>query len=334
MPRHTRLCERERELLARWKKEGISNKKCARRLSRHPSTIGRELKRNSFTSEIGEVIYEPYHAHEKAKERKERAWGAKHPLKSEKIYNYVVSHLRQGWSPEQISGRLKERYLDDPSWQISHEAIYEFIYSERQKEKQWWEYLRRGQKRRRKRNGRKAHRSRIPDRVSIHERPKEVEKRKKFGHWEGDTVVGKGRDNGIHTEYERVSSYIRIWPMVDLTSTSSSKAQIKIFEAYPEEAIKTTTLDNGSEHVKHKRVEEELGIKTYFADPYSAWQRGGNENANMWIRYYFPKGTDFCRLSLEEIQDVEWELNNRPRKRLGFKTPYEVFSDCLRGCIR
>jgi IS30 family transposase len=232
------------------------------------------------------------------------------------------------------------------------ETIYQFIYKEKtdktkeglllarvldkrlpkskaatvtDKDRPLWEYLRRKQVRRRKKNGRKTQRVRIPDRVSIHARPKEIDERQVFGHWEGDSIVGLGHKNGLHTEYERVASMTRFERLKRVSADEAVKAAQKIFALLPEHAKRSTTLDNGSEHTKHK----ELGIQTYFADPYSSWQRGGNENCNLWIRYYFPKGTDFSTITDEELKDVEWELNNRPRKRLRFKKPQEVFNQHL-----
>jgi len=332
MKQKGKLTDTERKLIGEWHGKGISNKECARRLSREPSTIGRELKRNCFHTEIGQTIYEPLHAQGLADERKERAWGAKLPLKNEQIFKYVMRHLRKGWSPEQISGRLrKQDHPGEKDWSIDPETIYQYIYAKKSRSKRLWELLRRGQKRRRKKNGRKAQRVRIPDRVSIHDRPQEVAERKVFGHWEGDSIVGKGHQSGLHTSYERVSSLTRIWPMARVDSESSIQAQKRIFEVYPQGARKTTTLDNGKEHVRHTELKIELGIQSYFADAYKSCQRGGNENANLWIRYYFPKGTDFSTLTLQDIQDVEWELNNRPRRRLNYKTPDEVFSFHLKG---
>lgn len=156
-----------------------------------------------------------------------------------------------------------------------------------------------------------------------------IDERSEFGHWEGDTVVGKGQNHGIHTEYERVSSTTRFEKMPDLTARSSMLAQEKIFKPLPPKARRSTTLDNGHEHVLHTKLKEDIGVKTYFADPYSSWQRGGNENANLWIRYYFPKGTDFRTIPEDELRDVEYELNTRPRKRLNYKTPLEVFNSLL-----
>jgi IS30 family transposase len=276
------------------------------------------------------VFYESLSAHAKAKKRQARAWKVKHLLKNKQVFEYVIDKLKTGWSPEQISGRLKHiECQNNPDWHICAETIYQFIYRPCQKHHKYYEYLRRGHKKRRTKSGRKVHRSRIPDRVSIHKRPSVVDRRRQPGHWEGDTVVGKGRDHGLHTAYERVSSYLRFELMERLDAKSSIKAQLKIYSTYPQCLRRTVTLDNGREHVKHKLLEEKLGTQTYFADPYSSWQRGGNENANQWLRYYFPKRTNFRTIQPDELKAVEWELNNRPRKRLNFKTPQEVFSQFL-----
>lgn len=321
IPKYRNLTKAERILIAQWINKGKSNKWIAGQLGRDKSTIGREIKRNSF----GEV-YEPLHAQTKAQRRKKRAWEAKHPLKNEKVFAYVIDHLREGWSPEQISGRLtKVDHPNDTTWHISKETIYRFIYDVKQKDKAYWEYLRRKQKRRRKRGGRKAQRERIPDRVSIHKRPKEVDEREVVGHWEGDSLVGKAHTSGLHTQYERVTSVIRFERLKRITADQTLKAMRAIFDPLPKDLKRSTTLDNGSEMVRHS----EVGIDTFFADPYSSYQRGGNENANLWIRYYFPKGTDFSKVTGQELRDVEWELNNRPRKRLEFKTPFEVWNEVI-----
>ena len=321
IPKYRNLAKSERIMIAQWIDRGRTNKWIAGELGRNVSTVGREITRNSFGDR-----YEPLHAHAKAVRRRGRAWGAKHPLKSEKVFAYVIDHLRSGWSPEQISGRLKlVDHPDDTTWHICHETIYAFIYSVKQKDKVYWEYLRRKQKRRRVRGGRKVARVRIPDRVSIHARPKEVEKRKVPGHWEGDSVVGRGHTSGLHTEYERVTSITRFERLGRISANETLRAMRKIFDPLPTELKRSITLDNGSEMVKHNKV----GIPTFFADPYASYQRGGNENANMWIRYYFPKGTDFDTVSNQELKDVEWELNNRPRKRLGYKKPVEVWNEAV-----
>lgn len=358
---HKKLTSTERRLLSKWKKEGLSNGECAKRLGRNKATIGRELNRNKVRVTIGrdwQYIYEPTHAQAVSEERKENAWFAKQPLKNKKIYSYVLRQLRKGWSPEQIAGRLKLLHPKDKDWHICHETIYQFIYKPKTEltrkgikeeivwdkrryknrnnlvtvtdyHRQLWEYLRRKQVKRRKRNGRKVQRARIPDRVSIHDRPKTIDKRKEFGHWEGDSIVGKGHLSGLHTEYERVTSLTRFEKVLRINMEGFIQATDKIFGVLPSKARLSTTLDNGSENIGHVRLKQTYGMATYFADPYSAWQRGGNENANLWIRYYFPKGTDFSTITTEELRDVEKELNNRPRKRLGFKTPKEVFNQYL-----
>ncbi len=339
MSKHTKLTKTERLLLGQWKKQGLSNIDCARRLGRNKSTIGRELTRNAVKVKIGkvkEIIYEPNHAQFVTEARKQKAFNAKQSLKNKQVFGYVIDHLRAGWSPEQISGRLREiEYPDDSSWWICHETIYQYIYSGKYifKDRPLFEYLRRKQKRRRKRGGRKSHRLNIPDRVSIHLRPGVIDRRKEIGHWEGDSIVGKGHLSGLHTEYERVSSLIRFERMIRVTSEEMVKAALKIFSPLPGTLRRSTTLDNGSEQVAHGQLTRKTNTLVFFADPYSAYQRGGNENCNLWIRYYFPKGTDFNQVSDEELRDVEWELNNRPRKRLQYKTPQEVFNSYLSGCI-
>lgn len=337
----------------------MAKKEIARRLGRDIKTIRRELTRNKTRVAVGNndwhVIYEPIHAQHVADQRKQNAFMAKEPLKNKKVFGYVLEKLRDSWSPEQIAGRLKKvDHPDDKSWHICHETIYQFIYKKKtdetkqgirqksildkrlagkekqivtvtDKNKPLWEYLRRKQKRRRKLGGRKVQRVRIPDRVSIHDRPAIVAQRIQFGHWEGDSIVGNKHASGLHTEYERVSSLTRVEKVNRLTAAEAVVASGRIFGPLPEKARRSTTLDNGSENTNHTEVKVAFGVQAYFADPYSSWQRGGNENANLWIRYYFPKGTDFGSISDEELQDVEWELNNRPRKRLNFKTPQEVF---------
>jgi len=331
LTKHSKINLQERKLISIWLQEGLSNKECARRLRRAPSTIGREVKRNRYHCEQG-AFYLVSYAQSKAQAYQKQAWQGKHPLKNPTVYAHVIKKLRQGWSPEQITGRLKKvKAPNDPKWHICHETIYRFIYHPTQKQEKWWEYLRRGHIKRRRKAGRKVHRCRIPDRVSIHHRPDEANQRQLIGHWEGDTIVGKGQNHGLHTAYERYSSLIRIALMKDLTSESSIRAQIKIYSVYPYRVRKTTTLDNGHEHVQHTKLSQALNMQTYFADPYSSWQRGGNENANLWIRYYFPKGTDFRTISPRELKAVEWELNNRPRKRLNYLTPQEVFNNSLNG---
>jgi len=352
---HKKLTRTERELLGQWKKEGLSNSECARRLGRHAGTIGRELKRNRIRVNVGrndwQIIYEPLHAQTVSEERKQNAWFAKQPLKTKKIYSYTMRMLRRGWSPEQIAGRLKYLHPHDCSWHICHETIYQFIYKEKtdmtkqgvlnarildrrlfkgtimttvtDHSRPLYEYLRRKQVKRRKRGGRKVVRVRIPDRVSIHDRPGIIDERKEFGHWEGDSLVGKQRISGLHTEYERLSSLIKFAKMERIDSDGFENATKKIFGKLPEKARRSTTLDNGSEHVNHTALKEQYDMATYFTDPYSAWQRGGNENANLWIRYYFPKRTDFSTITEEEHNKIVIDYLTRIIPKTTFETIYK-----------
>ena len=162
---------------------------------------------------------------------------------------------------------------------------------------------------------------RIPDRVSIHDRPNEVESRDIFGHWEGDSIVGKNHKGGMHTEIERKTRFTMAIFLKTLEAQETAQVTSQMYRDLPFEAKKSTTFDNGKEFTKHKKI----GIQTYFADPYSSWQRGTNENTNGLIRRYLPKKTDFSKVTQRELDDIIWEINNRPRKCLGFYTPQEMF---------
>ena len=203
-----------------------------------------------------------------------------------------------------------------------------FIYSEQGKKMGLSEYLPWKRTKRRRKRGRKVHRSRIPNRVSIRERPIEATSRAEFGHWEGDTVEGKGHKDGIHTEVERVSRLLLAVKVNQVSSEQAIEAQKAMFAPLPAEARKSTTLDNGRENHRHAELAE-LGMATYFADPYSSWQRGTNEYHNGLLRRYLPKGSSFQDLDDDELADIVWEINNRPRKVLNFNTPQEVYNHCL-----
>lgn len=323
MGKHTKITPQERDEIARLKAVGCSVREIARRLNRNAASISRELKRNRF----GEH-YVAIHAQNKASRRKSRA-GHRQSLKEPAVYSYVVEKLRCGWSPEQIAGRLE---LEEGRKVISHEAIYQFVYAAENKDKKWWEYLRRKQKARRKKNGRKSQKGKIPGRVSIHERPAEVETRAVVGHWEGDSVEGKAHRGGIHTQVERKTRVLLASKLDDLTSGETLRAQKQLFAWLPTEMKKSTTVDNGKEFTSHQNFE----LPVFFADPYSSFQRGTNENTNGLLREYFPKKTDFTDITQEEIDEVIREINNRPRKCLQFRTPVEEFRKELvqTGAIR
>lgn len=315
------LKESERDKLAILKAQGWGVRACARELSRGVSTVSDELKRGSLPS--GEYI--AIHAQRRSDLRRAHRQ-ERHPLKNDWLYAYVHEKLREGWSPEQVEGRLKKDYPGRKDRHINHETIYRFIYSESNKDKKLWEYLPRKQKKRRKQRGRKVHRGRIPDRVSIHERPETVNEKTEFGHWEGDSIEGRrSRKDGIHTEVERISRRLYARKIERIASREAADAMLSIFGNLPSAARHSTTLDNGREHHLHKELTDTLKTRVYFADPYSSWQRGSNEYHNGLIRRYLPKGSDFTGLTQAELDDITEEINNRPRKCLDYATPNEVF---------
>jgi len=251
MKTHKKLTAIERDQIALLHTQGISNSEIARRLRREVSTIGRELKRNRW----GET-YVAIHAQQLARERASYVAHSKQPLKNPDVYDYVTARLRDGWSPDQIAGRLKKDHPKDRYLWITAETIYRWIYQPEQikRDDPWYEYLRRKQKKRRKYKGRKVHRARIPDRVSIHLRETVINERKQFGHWEGDTVEGKEHKGGLHTEVERMSRFIAGKKVDSITSEATIRVQQQLFAGLPSKARKTTTLDNGRENHLHKRL--------------------------------------------------------------------------------
>ena len=308
----------ERDLIAVWKSKGLSNKQIAKRLNRSVSSIGRETKRNRRP----DGYYVSIRAQTLTRKR-QRAGKRRHPLKTPAVYSYVLEKLRTGWSPEQISGRLKKEQGHPV---ICHETIYRFIYDSDNQDKRLWEYLPRNQKSRRKQNGRSVHKVRIPQRVSIHDRPEEVNNRSQFGHWEGDNVVYDRHRSALSTSVERKTRKVIITRPRNLTAEEKSRILIKRLRPLPEQARRTMTYDNGKEAARHEAVTGAIGMKFYFAKTYSSWQRGTNENRNGLVRYYLPRDTELSQLTARQIQRVENLINDRPVKLLGYKTPNEAFA--------
>ena len=330
--KHFSIEEREKIQELLWQKTSIRN--IAKVLNRSPSSVSREINRTIPLKRS----YKPRVAHDKALQKR-TSRGRKLRLKNGFIRRYVTFGLKAGLSPEQISGRL---HLEYPKESISHEAIYQFIYSHVHRDgyglvRLGYHDLRKYLKRRHKRRGQKGMRrvQRVfrPKGLPIDDRPKEVETRTTVGHWEEDSIISKKSKVGLNTLVERKTGLVLITKIKDRTANSTKEAVIKRLTVLPKETRKTLTSDNGVENFLYDEVETNLNISWYFAHPYHSWERGTNENTNGLIRWYFPKGTDFGRISDEEIKAVETALNNRPRKRLGWKTPLEVFNQsvALRG---
>jgi len=215
---------------------------------------------------------------------------------------------------------MKLVFPKDDKMRITPETIYRFIYSDEYKHRKFREYLPRKRKRKRHKLGRSVHRGSIPHRIFIHERPGIVSQNVEFGHFEGDSVEGLNHKDGVHTEVERISRKYFAILVSTINSEEGIRAQKEIFDKLPEFARKSTTLDNGRENHLHYKLKK-LGMNTYFADPYSSWQRGSNEYHNGLFRRYFPKKTNFKFVTQDDINEVLEEINNRPRKCLGYYTP-------------
>ncbi len=317
--RHLSLEERDRITDMRASGDGLG--KIAEALGRAKSTISREVRRNSSPSYR---LYLSHRAHERAVKRKKES-GKRPRLKNDLTVSYVRTKLELGWSPEQISGRIS---IDHPGLSISHEAIYQYIYHPRTEgREELIGYLRRGhRKRKRKGVGRKERKTKIPNRIPIEERPASADSRSRFGHWEGDSLVSRKSLAALNTLVERKSRLLFITKLERKSAVHASGAVIRRLQGLPEGARRTLTLDNGTENTRHQAITEAIGTRCYFARPYASWQRGTNEHMNGLVRWYFPKGTDFGKITDEQVARVESLINNRPRECVGYKTPLEVAS--------
>lgn len=320
----------EREAIQTGLWEGKSLRKIAREIGRSASTVFRELKRNGSEERRH---YIPRLAHERTRKRTADR-GKRSRLKNPLIRNYVEDKLRDGYSPEQIAGRLK---TDMPSQRISHEAIYQYIYAQYRRGgygtcfgSDLRQYLRRRHKvRYPKKIPYAVERGSVKNRISIDYRPEEVTLRQAPGHWEGDSVESLKHIPGINTLVERVSGLVLISKLNSRKSEATAKVIVRRLMRIPRVLRRTLTLDNGSENAKHERIADLTGMNIFFAHPYHSWERGTNENTNGLIRWYLPRGTDFSAVSEKTLQEVEYRLNTRPRKRLGWRTPEEVFNSFL-----
>jgi IS30 family transposase len=304
----------------------------AAELGRSPASVSREIHKNKPTRYNH---YTPRLAHERALQ-KCKSRGREERLKNTKVREYVVSHLKKRWSPEQIAGRIKR----DLGETISHEAIYQYIYAQVYRSG-WGElkpgkedlrpYLRRRRKRRLKKGSRRCQRIFKPKGISISERPQVVAERSRVGDWEGDTVESKDHKPGINTLVERKYGFVLITKLESRTAEATTKAVAGRMDDLPKKTKRTLTVDNGPENADWPGMQSQTGLKCYYANPYHSWERGTNENTNGLIRDYFPKKTDFTTIPNEDISFVEKELNTRPRKRLGWLTPLEAMGVAL-GC--
>lgn len=328
---YTHLSSNERYVISHLVLYGLSLREISRRLNRHHSTISREIKRNRPTY-ADDAVYWYDAAQFYVDQRKQKP---NHAIRQSnpQLVRYVKCKLAEDWSPEQIANRLTVDYPNNELMRVSHETIYLWIYSDAINGGKLHTHLRRLHKRRRKQRRYGSCRGLIPGRVSISKRPEAVETRKRFGDWEGDTVEGAKDSGGIASHVERKSRYIVAAKLSDKTADTMTTASIKAFRRIPKVMRKTLTVDNGKEFSQFKQLEKKTGFCIYFADPYSAWQRGSNENTNGLIRQYFPKGTNFRDVTSKDLALVVKKLNHRPRKCLHYQTPHEIIYDAIHGAL-
>jgi transposase, IS30 family len=316
----------ERICLENGLRDGLSLRFLSRKLRRSPSTLSRELSRNR----LGPRTYRSDSAQEFSRKR---AIVSRVPCKltSGPLWKYVVGMLEHKWSPAQIENRLKDDFPGNPEMRVSHETIYRSLYilPRGGLRKELLALLRQSRKKRRPRSRGKDRRGVIPDMVSIHDRPAEIEGRSIPGHWEGDLIMGTGNASAIGTIVERKTRFLVLVKMDGTDAKSACKAFTRRFRTVPEGLRKSMTYDRGKEMAQHKKLSEKLKIKVYFADPHSPWQRGTNENTNGLLRQYFPKGTDLGVYTQRQLNYVAKEMNGRPRKTLDFKKPAEVISTII-----
>ena len=315
--------------------EKLKQNKIAEILWKDPSSISREINRNKTMihkrfnglkdkKDAEKWMYNSWRAQKKYLDRRKESKQLC-PLKTLALFEYVPMMLKKWYSPDIIAWRASLDWI----WDISHECIYQFIYSRMWIKMELAQYLPRKHKRRRKKSWRKEKRTLIPNRVWIELRPVEVENREEFGHWEGDSIVGVWTWAALNTNRERKSRKMFIEKIDRKTAENTKLATIKRFKPLPKWARKTKTDDNWCEFTRHAEVTAELWMNIYFADPYASWQRWTNENWNWLVRRFFPKRTSFDNITHEEIKVVEDWINNRPMKCLWYKTPNEVFEEEL-----
>lgn len=303
----------EREIISQMRSAQRKPAVIACRLKRHRSTICRELARNCRWGSYSAVRAQRW----SERRRRERPLVAK--LDRPKLHGEVCRGLENYWSPDQISGRLRREHRRARSCQVSHQTIYRWI--RQQHDRTHWEsFLRFGGKRRRRRD----RRGKIPGTVEIDKRPGVVSQRSRYGDWEGDTVIGARRQSALVTHVERKSGYLLAATLQARQSVEVNRASQKLFASIPTPLRRTLTLDNGKEFAAHEQLSQWIGMAVYFARPYAAWQRGTNENTNGLLRQFYPKGTDLRPLTDPQLHQTVELLNNRPRKRLNYRTPNEV----------
>jgi IS30 family transposase len=314
---YSQISLEERYALALMRRQGHTQAAIARALGRHPSTISRELRRNIWRCDGRSYWYVRADSYARGRRRFSR----RNAQFTAADWALVEARLCERWSPEQIVGRFARA----GGLRISHETIYRYVWKDKQRGGTLWTHLRVATKRRRKRYGRYDSRGRLAGKRHISERPVGAEHRSRFGHWEGDTVLGNTQHGAcVVTLVERKSGFTAIGRLTRRAAPEVNARLRQLIAAQPR-PVRTITLDNGTEFHSYKRLEQHVEAKCYFATPHHAWERGTNENTNGLIRQYLPKRTSMEHVTQRDCQRIADQLNCRPRKRLGFQTPEEVY---------
>jgi len=334
---YCQLSIEERTMIQTQLEMGIKPTVIASGLNRSASTLSRELSRNGWVpaKACRGPGRRPKAGGYRAVEAQERAHSCtvtphvERRLRPETpLWRRVVRYLKKGYSPEQIAGTLALVHTDTPSLRVSHETIYTAIYAMPRGElrTQVISWLRFGHAKRRPRARGEDRRGRIPDMVSIHDRPPEVEERLIPGHWEGDLIKGAYNRSAVGTLVERTTLFTVLSRMQDASAESALSGFSHVLNRIDAQMRLSMTYDQGKEMAEHHRLTEATGVKVYFADPHSPWQRGINENTNGLLRQYLPKGTDLSGYTQAQLDAIAWQLNTRPRKSMGFRCPAELFT--------
>lgn len=297
----------------------------AKSLNRDHRVIQREVRRNSgdccpYTASVAQLIFE-----ERVKKKNIKKLEKEENIDLKK---YVVAMLKNDWSPDEIAGVLKKQPLSKLAGKtISYESIYQYIYEGEGRYENLYRHLRKGRPKRMRRKGRKCKKVCIPSKISIHERPNEINKKTVYGHWESDTVEGpRSAKTNLSVQYERKAMLARINKVKDKSADETENALRKGIDDLPGYLWQSITFDNGGESATHTKLRDDYNIQTYHCDAYASWQKGGVENLNGLIRQYIPKGKDISNFTDEQIYDIQERLNNRPRKSLNYLSPNQVLA--------
>lgn len=335
MKNYQRLSDLEREEISRLLAQGCSFHIIAKQLGRWASTISREVNGGS----CNKYTYRAAKAQNRARRNASKRKAGKFRIDDNpELKRYIYAKLKLKWSPVQIAKELKKDYPDNMEMRVSPEAVYTYIYilPRGALKKELTSCLRQNRKRRHQQSrGVKMERN-IEDMLSIEERPREVEGRIIPGHWEGDLIVGKNNRSALGTLVERTTRTTILIPVKSKSANDVAKAFAKEVKKLPQQMKLSMTYDQGREMAQHKLFTNITGMKVYFAHPRSPWERGTNENTNGLIRQFFPKGTDFNKVSRYAVKKAQDLLNGRPRQALGFMKPYEVFNQLINQncCVR